>query len=243
MYTPSACHGIFDSGGKLMKNRHMVSFRAGLLAVLLLILFGCGSSAQSENGSSGNNPPKKSTDSGAGEMTGRAEKSGRELHLTLHKEAYQGAFTLLIPKGWKTDGGMVASGTGWNVVDLVENNIKFRVTSPDGKSFFGWYPKFYFQDPAIPYRNSMGMIRKQNGEVLNGTWFYPYMDIKTYVRDIVFRWFAESEFRNPRILGDVQKDPELEPWIPKSVTRYEAGYVNFETDINGVPCYGRIYTG
>jgi hypothetical protein len=30
---------------------------------------------------------------------------------------------------------MVPSGVQWNLVDLVENNIRFRVTSPDGKSF------------------------------------------------------------------------------------------------------------
>jgi hypothetical protein len=68
--------------------------------------------------------------------------------LKLYREQYQGAFYMLIPKGWKAEGGMIPSGLQWNVVDLVENNIRFRVTSPDGKSFFGWYPRFYFQDPT-----------------------------------------------------------------------------------------------
>ncbi len=55
--------------------------------------------------------------------------------LTTYREKYQDAFSILIPKGWKAEGGMVSSGVSWNVVDLVESNIRFRVTSPDGKSF------------------------------------------------------------------------------------------------------------
>jgi hypothetical protein len=65
---------------------------------------------------------------------------------------------------------MIPSGVSWNVVDLVENNIRFRVTSPDGKSFFGWYPRFYFQDPAIIAQTSMGILQKQAGEVMKDSW-------------------------------------------------------------------------
>jgi len=69
--------------------------------------------------------------------TGKTTKSGDDggIFLTLYREQYQNAFYILIPKGWKTEGGMVPSGAQWNVVDLVENNIRFRVTSPDGQSF------------------------------------------------------------------------------------------------------------
>lgn len=38
---------------------------------------------------------------------------------------------------------MSPSGVQCHVMDLVEHNITFRVTSPDGKSFFGWYPLLY----------------------------------------------------------------------------------------------------
>src|SRR5210317_2142124 len=78
--------------------------------------------------------------------------------LTTHREQYQDAFSMLIPKGWKAEGGMIPSGVPWNVVDLVESNIRFRVTSPDGKSFFGWYPRFYFQDPQAIIQSSGGML-------------------------------------------------------------------------------------
>ncbi len=185
------------------------------------------------NNSLNNNPQQKM--SGAG-----GRNSG--VYLSLYKEQYQGAFYILIPKGWRPEGGMIPSGVGWNVVDLVENNIKFRVASPDGKSFFGWYPRFYFQDPALLAQSSMGILQKQYGEVINGCWLYPYMGIEDYVRTIVFGQLAANEFVNPRIIGQAAPAPELMPWVPKTASRYQAGYVNIECSVNGVPSAGRIYT-
>jgi len=171
----------------------------------------------------------------------RFDAGAEGIELCLYKERHQGAFTMLIPKGWSDEGGMVPSGVGWNLVDLVENNIMFRVTSPDKKSFFGWYPRFYFQDPAVIARNSMGVLAPSRGEVLNGCWLYPYMPLERYVKTIVFGQFAAAEFKNPRILGRAQPAPELKPFLPRVATRSECGYVNFECTVNRTPCYGRVY--
>ncbi|MBN2374479.1 hypothetical protein JXL19_11900 [bacterium] len=172
----------------------------------------------------------------------KPSKNQKGIFLSTYREQQQGAFTIFIPKGWKAEGGMIPSGVEWNVVDLVENNIRFRVTSPDGNSFFGWYPRFYFQDPAIVAQSSMGILQKRQGEVLNGVWLYPYMNIEDYVRNIVFVHFAANEFQNPRILGRAQPAPELKQWIPQNISHHYSGYVNFECTINGTPMYGRIYT-
>ncbi len=161
--------------------------------------------------------------------------------LSAYREQYQGAFTLLIPGGWRADGGMIPSGVDWNVVDLVETNIRFRVTSPDGRSFFGWYPRFNFQDPAVTNQSSMGILNIQPGQVLNGCWQYPYMGVADYVRIIVLGQLSAQEFQSARILGPAYPSPELRAWVPAVATRSECGYVNFEAVINGVPSYGRIY--
>lgn len=171
----------------------------------------------------------------------RFDPSAEGIALRLYRERHQGAFSMLIPKGWKDEGGMVPSGVGWNLVDLVENNIMFRVTSPDKKSFFGWYPRFYFQDPAAIARSSMGVMNPSQGEVLNGCWLYPYMSLEQYVKTIVFGQFAAAEFKNPRLVGRAQRAPELKPFLPRVATRSECGYVNFECTIDRTPCYGRIY--
>ena len=99
----------------------------------------------------------------AGGAAAESTQGYGDVFLKLYREPYQGAFHILIPKGWKAEGGMIPSGVQWNVVDLVENNIRFRVTSPDGKSFFGWYPRFYFQDPQVIMRSSGGILQPQMG--------------------------------------------------------------------------------
>ncbi len=173
---------------------------------------------------------------------GKAGRKRENVFLKLYQEQYQRAFYMLIPKGWKAEGGMIPSGMQWNVVDLVENNIRFRVTSPDGKSYFGWYPRFYFQDPAVHMQSSGGLLRPQIGGVLNGCWIYPYMGVAQYVQYIIFGQLAAQEFQNPRIIGRTVESPELRPWLPQMAQRKECGYVNFECTIGGTPMYGRIYT-
>ena len=107
--------------------------------------------------------------------------------------------------------------------------------------FFGWYPRFYFQDPAVTMQSSMGIIQVQPGQVLNGCWQYPYMSIPEYVQTILFGQLSADEFMNPKILGDVVPAPELQPWVSSVATHSQCGYVNFECTINGTPMYGRIY--
>jgi hypothetical protein len=177
-----------------------------------------------------------------GRASGKTRRKAENIFLKLYQEQYQRAFYMLIPKGWKAEGGMIPSGVQWNVVDLVENNIRFRVTSPDGKSYFGWYPRFYFQDPAVHIQSSGGLLRPQIGGVLNGCWVYPYMGVAQYVQYIIFGQLAAREFQNPRIIGRAVESPELRPWLPQMAQRKECGYVNFECTIGGIPMYGRIYT-
>lgn len=178
------------------------------------------------------------TDSGAG-AAGASPDGG--VYCTLYREQYQGAFHMLVPKGWKTEGGMISSGVEWNVVDLVENNIRFRATSPDGKSFFGFYPRFYFLDPAVIVQNSRGYLQPQLGGVQNGSWLYPYMDVRQYVETIVFGQFASQEYINPRVI-EVGDDPELRKLAPSVAGDVRSGYVEFECSINGTQSRGRIYT-
>lgn len=173
---------------------------------------------------------------------GNAADGSGGVHLVLYNEAHQNAFSILIPKGWRAEGGMIPSGVAWNVVDLVENNIRFRVTSPDGNSFFGWYPRFYFQDPYTLLQSSGGMLQLQPGQVMNGCWVYPYLDVAQYVQTIVFGWLAANEFVQPQIIGPVVKDPSLAPWAPKVASRCDYGYVNFACHVNNAPSFGRIYS-
>lgn len=163
------------------------------------------------------------------------------VQLTLYTDVHQGAFHLLIPKAWRAEGGMVPSGVDWNVVDRVETNIRFRATSPDGRSFFGWYPRFYFQDPLTLARSSGGHLQIQPGQVVNGCWVFPFMNVGQYVQQIIFGYLAAQEFQNPRIIGSPVPSPELKPWVPAAASRSDHGYVDFECTVRGTPMVGRIY--
>ena len=190
----------------------------------------------------GNNAPRSNPGGGpAGNAPAAKTGDHAGWHLALYREQYQGAFHMLIPKDWKPEGGMIPSGVGWNVVDLVENNIKFRVSSPDGKSFFGFYPRFYFTDPAVIAQTSSGYLRYSAGQVHNGVWLYPYMSIRQYVEQIVFGQFATQEFMNPQIVQDTVAVPELMKLAPSVAADKQAGYVEFECQVNGVPSRGRMY--
>lgn len=66
-----------------------------------------------------------------------------------------------------------------------------------------WEAKGHFS-VKVPGTTSRGILQKQAGEVINGMWLYPYMNIEQYVQNIVFGQFAANEFKNPRILGQAQ---------------------------------------
>lgn len=176
--------------------------------------------------------------------SGPTDSSGadpRSVRLFLYLEEYQGAFSMLLPKGWQAEGGMIPSGVPWNIVDITEGNIRFRATRPDGKAVLGFYPRFYYQDPASMVQSSGGYLRPQTGSTLNGCWLYPYMTIQQYVETIVFGRFSAQEFLSPRILGPVVEVAELRAFVPQTAQHYQAGYVNFECVFQGEPAYGRVY--
>jgi len=116
----------------------------------------------------------------------------------------------------------------------VENNIRFRVTSPDGMSFFGWYPRFYFQDPQTIAVSSGGMLQPQAGQVLNGCWLFPYLNVSQYVQYIILNQLSAAEFQQPRILGNYILRDENDGTLPvenaaewrqlKIINRNDPGY-------------------
>ncbi len=60
------------------------------------------------NGSAGR-PAASHLKAGADHAQGKGLR-GRDAFLTLYRDAYQGAFYMLIPRGWKPEGGMISSG-------------------------------------------------------------------------------------------------------------------------------------
>jgi len=177
-----------------------------------------------------------------------APAHGKENHpagvtrMQLFVEPYQAAFYLLIPDGWRTEGGMRPSGVAWNKLDLVESNIGFRATSPDGQSRFGWFPRFYFVDPAVYVRSSGGILHPAVGSVMDGAWVYPAMGVEDFARGIVFGQLAREELGRARLAGGFVEVPALRKLAPRVATQVRAGYVDFTLEEGGKPMRGRLYT-
>lgn len=162
--------------------------------------------------------------------------------MQLFVEPYQAAFYLLLPENWRAEGGMRPSGVAWNKLDLVESNIGFRATSPDGQSRFGWYPRFYFIDPATYLRSSGGILNPVVGSVMDGAWVYPAMGVADFARNIVFGQLARKELGRARVAGRFVDVPALRKLAPQFATQVQAGYVDFEFEEGGKPMRGRLYT-
>lgn len=179
---------------------------------------------------------------GSQSVNAKATQTAGVTRMHLFVEPYQAAFYMLIPENWRTEGGMRPSGASWNKLDLVESNIGFRATSPDGQSRFGWYPRFYFIDPAVYARSSGGILRPAVGSVMDGAWVYPAMGVADFARHIVFGQLARKELGQARVVGRFVEVPALRKLAPQVATQVQAGYVDFELEEGGKPMRGRLYT-
>ena len=103
-----------------MKSNSELSFVFFFIFMFLFV-------AACDNNNSPKNQSQKLTANSSSFQSGMKNKqrqslgSQRGIFLSKYREQYQGAFSILIPKGWKAEGGMIPSGVSWNVVDLVEN--------------------------------------------------------------------------------------------------------------------------
>lgn len=96
------------------------------------------------------------------------------------------AFSLLIPKGWKTEGGIIWNQPG---TACAGTNRGFKAVSPDGKSSFEMFPVYLWSyDPLSTQFN-------QNSGSPYCTYGRP-MDAATYFKQA----FSKNELGNPQII-------------------------------------------
>ena len=109
------------------------------LALAVVAALGCG----------GGETPEAGFASGDATTTG-ASGSGAALVLHRHRDTTEGAFTILVPHGWTTRGGMVridptAAG---GPAQSIEAKLDFAVLSDDqGTVGVRWLPHVYYADP------------------------------------------------------------------------------------------------
>ncbi len=124
-------------------------------------------------------------------------------------EPREGAFTVLIPAGWKASGGIVrvdptaAGGT----LNAIGAKLDFTITSDDGRVVLHWYPETNYIDlrgqPAGPLYRA--------GSIYNGAVVWPKANAASYLQQAFSR--ARPRASNVRIKGTYP--------LPKAAASYQ----------------------
>lgn len=104
------------------------------------------------------------------------------------------AFSLLLPKGWKTEGEIIWTGPG---TSCDGTNQRFSASSPDGKFSLNFYPSIMWS----------WMSNEQLRDFSRGSAYCTFgqpMDAEHYIKNV----FGPRELNNPQI-GKITSNPEV----------------------------------
>ncbi|MBI4906552.1 MAG: hypothetical protein HY820_23185 [Acidobacteria bacterium] len=86
-------------------------------------------------------------------------------------EPREQAFTILLPEGWKTSGGIVRVNplTAGGPLNSIAAKVDFTITSPDGRTVLRWYPETNWVD----MRGQPAAMAFRQGGNYNGAIVWP----------------------------------------------------------------------
>ncbi len=122
-------------------------------------------------------------------------------------EPREQAFSMLIPKGWQTSGGIfridpTAGGGSGNAIDA---KVDFTVAHPSGKAMIRFLPDMNYFDMRFSPAGQMGMF--PTGSNYNGMLVTPWLTAQDFITAIVIPYAhpALTDYR----LNDSRPSPEL----------------------------------
>jgi len=162
-------------------------------------------------------------------------------------EKNEKAFTLLIPKGWHTEGGilridpMAAGGPGNSVAAKCDFSVK---KDRSGTVMARILPDFMFFDPRMSPAGQMGMI--QPGGVYQGMTVAYKMPALQFLQQMVFPYahpnainVRVTEQKNlPRLAADMQK--RMRSALPMVNFNYDAAVITVSYQENGTSFIEKI---
>ncbi len=163
--------------------------------------------------------------------------------LRLHRvaEPKEHAFTVLIPQGWQTEGGIVrvdpnaSGGSGNAIVAKCDFSIKRDAAAT---ALVRFLPDNNFIDMRYSTAGQMGLF--PNGSNYNGMTVYPVMDAVSFLTRIAFP-YAHPRAQTPRILerkplrGMIEEMRLLTSWLPiANQISYDAALATVQYTENGV---------
>ncbi len=98
-------------------------------------------------------------------------------------EPREGAFTVLMPTGWKVSGGITRMAPTTGTLNAIAAKLDFTMTSADSRIVLRWYPEINYFD--MRGNAVQGMFPP--GSSYNGAPVLPKMNAFTYIEQVVFR--------------------------------------------------------
>ena len=132
------------------------------------------------------------------------------------------AFSILIPKTWKFDGGIIWNPPGTTCAGV---NQGVKAQSPDGKFIFEMLPAHMWAYNSDPQMRQMN----QDGGNFKYCSYGEPLDAEAYFRNV----FVQNELNNPEVIsvkvtpGGVQAMQENNNKIRQELMQYGASNVNF----------------
>jgi hypothetical protein len=110
---------------------------------------------------------------------------GETVRLRKVSEPREGAFTMLIPAGWKVSGGIVRANplTAGGALNAVGAKLDFTVTSEDGRITLHWFPETNYVD----VRGQPVQALFRPGSNYNGAMVWPKLNAAGYLQQAVLR--------------------------------------------------------
>tara|TARA_R110002049_G_scaffold97098_3_gene236955 strand:- start:7572 stop:8816 length:1245 start_codon:yes stop_codon:yes gene_type:complete len=190
----------------------------------LLLVTGCNSQTKSNGSNNSSDNSNKSNIASTKYIAGKDYTEFVRARI-LDKVGFQQpveAFSLLIPRNWTFDGGILWNPPGSTCAG---NNQGMKATSPDGKYSFEMMPNYmwsFTNDPQVAHFNQ----QKQYPQYCS---FGEPMNADAYFKNL----FAPNELGNPKILNieesthGVESLKESGEKIRQEMIRYGASQVNF----------------
>jgi len=128
------------------------------------------------------------------------------------------AFSLLIPKNWKFDGGIMWNAPG---TPCAGNNLGVKATSPDGKFIFEMLPNYIWS-----FAPGQGQPNQQQGDYCS---YGEPMNAEVYFKNV----FVRNELGNPEVVsvkenpGGLRAMEENNMKARQELMQYGASQVNY----------------
>ena len=135
---------------------------------------------------------------------------GEVVHFRKMAEPNEGAFTVLVPSGWKISGGIVRVNpmAAGGPLNSIAAKLDLNISSADGRTLLHWFPETNYADlrgqPAQP------LFRP--GSNYNGAVVWPKTNAITYLQQVVFPK-SHSRATNVRVKATVP--------LPKVAASYQ----------------------